>query len=76
MQSPSNKAVTQQLAEIGNHGSVSGRGALSARSNPDKNDVWADNIHMSKHHEDPTIPDRLLAHNKMLSEADKFIDFI
>jgi len=48
----------------------------SGRSGQDKNDPWADNIHVSKFNEDPTVIDRLSSHNKMLSEADKFIDFI
>jgi hypothetical protein len=29
-----------------------------------------------KYHEDPTVIERLETHNRMLEEADKFIDFI
>ena len=42
----------------------------------DKNDPWADNIHFAKTHEDPTVFERLKNHNKILSESDKFIDYI
>ena len=74
--SPSNQAVTLQLAEISAQGSIPGNGLKSSRSSPDKNDPWADNIHVSNYHEDPTVIEKLVHHNKLLSEADKFIDFV
>lgn len=74
--SPTNKAVTQQLAEISAQGMLPGNGMNSARSHSKKDDPWADNIHIAEYHEDPTIIERLKEHNIILADSDKFIDFV
>ena len=39
-------------------------------------DLWADNIHLTNDHLDPDEPLILERHNKMLSNHDKFVEYI
>ena len=41
-----------------------------------KNDIWADNIHLRAKHEDPSIKERLIHHQQLLNESDKYVDYI
>ena len=65
--------------------SSSGRGPLSASSGKsiaqantkdyEEKEGWAANIHLNKE-QDPAIISKLQAHNQLLAEHDKFIDYI
>ena len=63
--------------------SSSGRGPLSASSGKsvpqardfEEKEGWAANIHLNKE-QDPAIIAKLQAHNHLVSEHDKFIDYI
>lgn len=54
----------------------SGRNSQPGQRSDKKNDLWAENIHLRKVHEDPSVPVRLAQHNKTIDEANKFIDFV
>ncbi len=50
--------------------------AVSPKANAKKDDIWTNNIHLAKRHDDSAFTIKLQEHHKFLSENDKFIDFI
>jgi hypothetical protein len=57
--------------------SRAGRANAGQNEPESKRDVWTENIHMRQSSdEDPSIIERLAQHRKMLSDSDKYIDFV
>lgn len=66
-QSPTSESASAQNNSINR---------LATQNGNKKNDIWSENIHLRKTHEDPSITNKLLFNNKILNESDKFIDYI
>ena len=61
-------------------GSQEQRHSKSRTSNLTKkgatNDLWQDNIHFARVHEDPDEAMRLAANSKLVNDHDKFVEYI
>ena len=58
-------------------GSAQGKSKKSLGTLDAKNvDAWADNIHLTTDHLDPDEPAILARNNKMLSEQDRYVEYI
>ena len=77
-QSAVNNRINDNSREIASGAtSAQGRNVRAAPSdNGGKKDPWQENIHTARFHEDPDIPGRLNEHNRLLDEADKFVEYV